>query len=165
MSLVNDAAAGAGTVVVGVDGSEHARVALDRALREASRMGVGVTAVTATTPPDLWAVEVGALAPDLAEVDREVREALQRTVDDAVAAAAADGVDVPAVRLLVGAGAPADVLCRVARDAELLVVGHRGRGALASRLIGSVGLGVVVHATCPVLVVRVPETVPSARAR
>lgn len=158
MNEEQDAAAGAGAVVVGVDGSEHARVALDRALREASARGVGVTAVAATAPPDLWALELGAVAPDLAEIDSEVRAALQKTVDEAVSAAAADGVDVPPVSLVVRGGSPADVLCRVARDAELLVVGHRGRGALASRLIGSVGLGVVVHAPCAVLVVRGTET-------
>jgi nucleotide-binding universal stress UspA family protein len=46
------------------------------------------------------------------------------------------------------------VLSRLSEVAALLVVGHRGRGAVATRLIGSVGLGVVVHAHCPVLVVR-----------
>ena len=157
MSLDRDAAAGAGAVVVGVDGSVHARAALDRALREAATLGVDVVAVTATIPPDLWAMELGAIAPDLAELDREAKAALQGAVDEAVAAARADGVDVPGVRLVVAAGSPADVLCRVGRDAALLVVGHRGRGGLASRLIGSVGLGVVVHATCPVLVVPAPE--------
>jgi nucleotide-binding universal stress UspA family protein len=42
---------------------------------------------------------------------------------------------------------------RFARDADLLVVGHRGRGAVASALLGSVGLRCVLHSTCPVTVV------------
>lgn len=158
MSTEHDAAAGAGTVVVGVDGSPASRVALDRALREGARLAVDVTAVAAYAQPDLWAAEIGSLAPDLAEVGRQVRAALEKTVEEAVAEARDEGVHVPEVRLVVEAGSAADLLCRVAHGAELLVVGHRGRGALATRLIGSVGLGVVVHATCPVLVVRAPES-------
>jgi nucleotide-binding universal stress UspA family protein len=160
MSTEQDAATGAGTVVVGVDGSAGSRVALDRALREGARLAADVTAVAVYAAPDPWAVELGSLAPDLAEVAKEVHAALSRTVDEAVAAAKEEGVHVPEVRLVAAPGSPADVLCRVARDAELLVVGHRGRSELATRLIGSVGLGVVVHATCPVLIVRAPE--PSA---
>ena len=40
------------------------------------------------------------------------------------------------------------------RDADLLVLGHRGRGALRSALLGSVGLQCVMHASVPVTVVR-----------
>lgn len=157
MSAENDAAAGKGAVVVGVDGSEGGCVALDRALREGAHLGVPVTAVMAYDAPDLWAVELGALPLDVAEIGREVRRAAQDTVDAAVATARDEGVAVGEVRTVVGAGSAAELLCRVSRDAELLVVGHRGRGALATRLIGSVGLGVVLHATCPVLVVRPSE--------
>jgi nucleotide-binding universal stress UspA family protein len=46
------------------------------------------------------------------------------------------------------------VLVRESEHADVLVVGHRGRGAAASRLIGSVGLSAVVHAACTVIVVR-----------
>ena len=51
---------------------------------------------------------------------------------------------------------------RAADEADLLVVGHRGRGGLRSVALGSVGLGCVLHAPCPVLVVpmvtvRAPE--------
>ena len=51
-----------------------------------------------------------------------------------------------------------------AENAALLVVGHRGRGGLRSRLLGSVGLAVVLRAPCPVTVVPpsriVEETTP-----
>jgi nucleotide-binding universal stress UspA family protein len=42
----------------------------------------------------------------------------------------------------------------MARDADLLVVGSHGRGALTEMLLGSVGHGCVHHAPCPVVVVR-----------
>ncbi|MFF5225496.1 universal stress protein [Dactylosporangium sp. NPDC000521] len=51
-------------------------------------------------------------------------------------------------------GAPGDVLLAEARTAAMLVVGSQGRGALASALLGSVGVHVATHATGPVAVVR-----------
>jgi hypothetical protein len=46
------------------------------------------------------------------------------------------------------------VLVSESRDADLLVVGHRGRGAFHSTMLGSVGLQCVLHASVPVTVVR-----------
>jgi len=69
-----------------------------------------------------------------------------------------DGV--PETTVHVQCGRPADVLIEVSRRAALLVVGHRGRGPLTSALLGSVGLHCVLHAVCPVTVVRphAPDT-------
>ena len=46
------------------------------------------------------------------------------------------------------------MLVEASEGADLLVLGHRGRGAVRSALLGSVGLHCVLHATCPVTVVR-----------
>jgi nucleotide-binding universal stress UspA family protein len=51
------------------------------------------------------------------------------------------------------AGHPGEVLVDAAKDAELLVVGHRGRGSVRSVLLGSVGLFCVLHAECPITIV------------
>jgi hypothetical protein len=51
-------------------------------------------------------------------------------------------------------GAPGPVLVDAARGADLLVLGHRGRGAVRSALLGSVGLHCALHASCPVTIVR-----------
>jgi nucleotide-binding universal stress UspA family protein len=51
-------------------------------------------------------------------------------------------------------GAPGPVLVDAARVADLLVLGHRGRGVVRSALLGSVGLYCVLHASCPVTTVR-----------
>jgi nucleotide-binding universal stress UspA family protein len=59
-----------------------------------------------------------------------------------------------AVRELVGGGPPAKVLLESARDADLLVIGSRGRGGFASAVLGSVSLACVLHSPCPVLVFR-----------
>ena len=51
---------------------------------------------------------------------------------------------------------PEAALLDAAAGAHLLVVGSRGRGTLASLILGSVSVGVSAHAPCPVVVVR-PE--------
>jgi nucleotide-binding universal stress UspA family protein len=56
-------------------------------------------------------------------------------------------------------GSPASVLLEQAREADLLVVGHRGRGGFVSAVLGSVGLQCVLHRSGPVTVVR-PEKRP-----
>jgi len=51
-------------------------------------------------------------------------------------------------------GGPAEALLAAARDADLLVVGNRGRGNIAAALLGSTSAKVADEAPCPVVVVR-----------
>jgi len=77
---------------------------------------------------------------------------------DAVLAAARTTALRLAPRLVVETGAvpgdPCDVLVAGAEHAELVVVGHRGRGGFTGLLLGSVGERVATHAACSVVVVR-----------
>jgi nucleotide-binding universal stress UspA family protein len=72
---------------------------------------------------------------------------------DALAEVSGLEPDVP-VRPLVAEGVAAEVLLHEARGADLLVVGSRGHGGFASALFGSVSMYCVLHAHCPVLVLR-----------
>lgn len=66
-----------------------------------------------------------------------------------------------AVRPEVLVGSPGAELTRFATPEDVLVVGSRGRGALAGWLLGSTSSHVAHHADCPVVVVRQPDR-PSA---
>lgn len=147
-------AEGTGTVVVGVDGSPEARAALEFALQEAARRGARLQVVAAAQLPEYWAMAYGLVAPPpIAEIVGGVRDAVRKLVDDVVAAAPGPVGTVP-VTVDARAGAPADVLLDAADGADVLVLGHRGRGALRSAVLGSVGLRCVLHAPCPVTIVR-----------
>lgn len=155
MAVQDLKAAATGAVVVGMDDSASARSALHYAIEEARRRQAPVLALTVYNSPSAWAREVSKVL-DEERLVGEVQQAAQRVVDEVVAAERERGLEMPVVRAGIQTGSPADVLCRVSRDATLLVIGDRGRGPIASRLIGSVVLGVVVNARCPVLVIH-PE--------
>jgi nucleotide-binding universal stress UspA family protein len=155
---------GEGLIVVGVDGSEPARIALDFALEEAAQRAARVLlVVTAVQPPEYWALNSGVIvAPSNDQLERLVeaagratRETVAEAIRDAGSTAAAVPVETLAVR-----GNPAKVLLDQAAGADLLVVGHRGRGAIASACLGSVSLQCVLYTNCPVVVVRRTRTSP-----
>jgi len=142
-----------GDVAVGVDGSDGSRAALAYAMDEAARRGVGVHAITAYAGPDVWSTAEG-LVPDAQVLHDAAQREVAGVVDEVSAARRERGLAVPEVRSEVAMGPASTVLLHHARGASVLVVGHRGRGGLASRFIGSVGLSAVIHAECTVVVVR-----------
>lgn len=138
--------AGDGRVVVGIDGSDHSRLAFAHALEAAALRGRAVTTVTT------WNVEVenGVVVtePGSAEwetVDRRYRAMAERTI-----AADRDAHPEIDVTVEVHHGRAADILVDVAQGADLLVVGSRGRGGFRGMLLGSVSQRVLGRATCPV---------------
>ena len=119
--------------------------------------------VTAYQPVLYWPVMFGmAVSTVVPPSPEELAEDAERTARQAVAEASgrvgAAAAAVP-VEVRAAPGSPAEALLGHAAGADLLVVGHRGLGAVASACLGSVGLQCVLHATCPVVVVR-PTTTP-----
>jgi nucleotide-binding universal stress UspA family protein len=156
-----------GLIVVGVDGSRSARRALEFALEEAARWSARVRVVTAFHMPDYWPVTCGMGAsviapPSVEEMADDAERMAQQAVADATVTVGPEARAVP-VEVRVVSGSPAGTLVDQAAEADLLVVGHRGRGGIASACLGSVGLHCVLHATCPVVVVR-DAPVPAEQA-
>lgn len=143
-----------GTVVVGVDGSLGSRTALEFAIDEAARRKARLRVVAAARLPEHTAIGYGLPAPaSHAQIVDDVKATAQRTVDEVVATVPAAAAGVP-IAVVTRVGAPGEVLVEESQSADLLVIGHRGRGRVASAIIGSVGLDCVLHAACPVTVVR-----------
>lgn len=155
-SVPGDPLASDSRIVVGVDGSAHASVALRWALREARLRNARLEVVLAWQPP-MAALPFGAtlsLSTDEAGLDAAARHNLDQAVDEAVGAMDADAPEI--VRTVVP-GAAAMTLIDIASDADLLVVGSHGRTGLRGLVLGSVAHACVQHAACPVVVVRLPE--------
>ena len=140
------------TIVVGVDGSDCGRAALEFAADEAALRGAQLRIVS------IWHVPTTAYGGGFALVVdgsafESFRERTQGIVDEAVAAVKQAQ---PAVECEGKAveGQPAATLLEEGADASLIVVGNRGLGGFASLLVGSVSQQVVHHASCPVVVVR-----------
>jgi nucleotide-binding universal stress UspA family protein len=145
-------------VVVGVDGSPGSRAALEYAMAEAARRGAQLRVVAVVTMPEFWATSYGTYVPPLpGDIVENVRQEAQRFVDE-VAAGRADVAGGIPISVGVRSGRAGEVLVDAAEGADLLVVGHRGRGAVSSVLLGSVGLHCLLHAGCPVTVVPQPRS-------
>jgi nucleotide-binding universal stress UspA family protein len=148
-------------IVVGIDGSPESRAALDHALAESRRRQAPLRVVAAYIYPEYnglgWPYPVLVAPETIADA---TRTAARQMLDEALGACPTP----EPVELVVRAGPAAEVLVEESAGAGLLVVGHRGRGAFASTVLGSVGLRCVLHARCPVTVVRpsIPA-VPAAR--
>lgn len=140
-----------GRIVVGFDGSEHAKQALDWAIGEAVLRQAQLDVVFAWQAPVVVS-PIGLPGPalDLTEFEKEAEQLLDHEVDAALERAAQRPLE---VRRLTIPGGAAHALLELAKDADLLVVGGRGHGGFAALLLGSVSQQVVHHAPCPVAVI------------
>jgi nucleotide-binding universal stress UspA family protein len=140
-------------IVVGVDGSEPSKQALRWAARQAAATEavlevVTTWAVTSTAYPFSMPMPIPAAYDMGPEVERELNEIVQDMRGEF------PGTEFSSV---VTEGRAGPALVAAAADADLLVVGSRGHGAVVGVLLGSVSEYCVTHATCPVVVVRHPK--------
>jgi nucleotide-binding universal stress UspA family protein len=136
-------------IVVGVDGSENSRRALEWAIEEAKIRRAQLTVVSAWQIPNVVLSSTVATAA----YDNDVwKGAATETLDTMLQAVDSDDPSAGLDRRVVE-GPPAKVLLDVAKGADLIVVGSRGRGGFAGLLLGSVSQQVAHHADCPLVIV------------
>jgi len=138
-----------GPVVVGADGSHASQAAVQFAFREAALRDIPVLAVCA-----------------LADAPAVLGGARQMEADFGEAMTTLEKQD-PAVMVLrqVAAGSPREALLTAAKDAQLLVVGTRGRGGMDAMNLGSIAQAMLQYAPCPVAVIRPFTAEPAVPAR
>jgi len=136
-------------VVVGVDGSDPSVAALSWASRYGAATGATVRAVRVWHYPTAAGLPPGKTPePVETEVEGWVRDELSEAVTKAKPDSSAR------VETKIVYGHPAQALIDESRGESLLVLGHRGHGAFAEALTGSIVIHCVNHAACPVVVVR-----------
>src|SRR3954471_2516321 len=140
-------------IVVGVDGSDSSRAALEWAYDEAAHHGAVLTVVNAWHPPTL------PMAPPYGHLPPEGYESQPRTeameLLDQFTSALVPKTPAVDVRTAVAEGKnPAEVLIDRSAEADLVVVGSRGHGGFLGMLLGSVSQHLATHANCPVVIVR-----------
>ena len=137
-------------VVVGVDGSAPSHEALRWAIDEAGRRGVELDVVHGFGYQHIASPFEAVPQPEPEQARATSLAMIEPMVQDALRLAP---LAPPRVEVLPVATGAADAILDRSADADLLVVGSRGRGGL-HRLLGSVSQQCVHRATCPIVVVR-----------
>jgi nucleotide-binding universal stress UspA family protein len=142
------------SIVCGVDASPDSQAALQVAARLAQQLNLRLIAAHVAEPahvPYAAAAPFGGMAGRnalLEEVESH-QDVAERLLEQVLVSAGLDAERRTAL------GVPAEQLAEIADevDAELIVVGSRGRGAFKSAFLGSVSNSLVGVARCPVLIV------------
>jgi nucleotide-binding universal stress UspA family protein len=138
-------------IIVAVDGSDAGQRALRFAADIARRFGSKLTLLN-VLPPQPFPLPLDAYGAALKEIEEGERAFSQKLLSDA--AMRLEEPDVPMDKLVLH-GKPAEGIAEAAKgaDVDLVVVGSRGRGAVARTLLGSVSDRLVHICPKPILIV------------
>lgn len=145
-------------ILIAYDGSDGAKAAIEAASRLFPGRAAEIVSiwhsVASAASASLVAVPPNVAAGGAHELDRESEQKASTLADEGAAAAKQAGLDVTGAAVVCRGQVWATII-KVAeeRDADAIVVGSRGRSAVASALLGSVANGVVHHSTRPVVVI------------
>jgi nucleotide-binding universal stress UspA family protein len=147
-----------GPMIVGYDGSDGSRLALEAAGRLLlPREAIVETVWTPYTPVAAGGVAgapTAVITRAAEEIDREIATGARRTAEEGVRLGAARGLEVRA-QPVEASGSVWRMLIHSAREhrAAVLVVGSRGRSAAGAAVLGSVSTGLIHHTPVAVMVV------------
>ena len=144
------AAASDGPVVVGVDGSAAGSHAVELAFEQAAARGCPMVALRAfRRPVPPWGADI---APSILKLEEHIaaeRQTLGELLDPW-----RDKYPQVEVDEVISRRDAAHALVDASQTARLVVVGSRGLGSLTGTMLGSVGLQLLHHADCPVMIAR-----------
>ena len=139
-------------ILVGIDGSDHSRKALEWAVHEAGVRGTSLTVLAVhQVAANHWTGD-----PETYPQDRPETETVRQAAEDAVQKVVSQAGEPAPTSVTVRAvtGVAAHELVSASGDADLVVVGSRGGGGFARMVLGSVSSQVASHAAAPVVVIR-----------
>ena len=141
------------TIVVALDGSDPSKHALSVACDLAGRLEAEIHLVH-SPQIETMLVAHGYMVADIPVTPERVADAGKDVMEAAVATVRDAGL-VPASETI-GRGDPTDDILEIAKlqDADLIVMGRRGLGSVASLFLGSVSLKVSQGASCSILTVQ-----------
>jgi nucleotide-binding universal stress UspA family protein len=142
-----------GSIVVAVDGSEHAARAVRWAVEQAGLEQRPLVVVNAAGEGDVRAAAWAEAAGSYPHGPSDILHGSRAIVDEAVELARSLRSDLTIVSMPV-VGDPRQVLVDLSSSAYLMVMGSRGRGTFRSLILGSVSAAVSKHAACPVVICR-----------
>ncbi len=148
-------------IVIAVDGSEISRDLAEYAFHYAHREGgVELIFLHVLEPPNLSGFESGQLVANLPSEEERKNQALSTIEARLRDAKQTFPFEIPHVTVAVEYGAPYKEIVDFAkaRDADMIMIGHRGLSNLKRFFIGSVAAKVVAHAPCSVYVLRPKES-------
>ena len=139
-------------ILVGIDGSDNSRKALEWAVREAGVRGTSLTVLAVhQVATNYWTGN-----PEKHVQDQPETEAVRLAAEDAVQKAMGQvGEPAPtSVTVRAVSGVAAHELVNASADADLVVVGSHGGGGFLRKALGSTTNQVTSHAQSPVVVIR-----------
>ncbi|MBM6699798.1 universal stress protein [Bifidobacterium pullorum subsp. saeculare] len=142
--MINDKA-----ILVGVDGSNASYKATWWAANYAKHAGLTLQIVCAYSLPSYAAVSFDATYTAMGD-DNAAHSDAQEILSKAKAIADEQGVE---AATLIVTGDPASVFVELSRNYNLIVIGNRGKGGLAERLLGTTSSSLPAYAYCPIVVV------------
>ena len=142
--MINDKA-----ILVGVDGSHASYKATWWAANYAKHAGLTLQIVCAYSLPSYAAVSFDATYTAMGD-DNAAPSDAQEILSKAKAIADEQGVE---ATTLIVTGDPASVFVELSRNYNLIVIGNRGKGGLAERLLGTTSSSLPAYAYCPIVVV------------
>ncbi|MBW3083618.1 universal stress protein [Bifidobacterium phasiani] len=142
--MINDKA-----ILVGVDGSHASYKATWWAANYAKHAGLTLQIVCAYSLPSYAAVSFDATYTAMGD-DNAAHSDAQEILSKAKAIADEQGVE---AATLIVTGDPSSVFVELSRNYNLIVIGNRGKGGLAERLLGTTSSSLPAYAYCPIVVV------------
>ncbi|MGC8718579.1 MAG: universal stress protein [Thermodesulforhabdaceae bacterium] len=145
-------------ILIPVDFSENSQKAVSYGMFLAKTYGASVYMMHVISQRIVDAIHelsIKGYKGDFVEIMKEVRQDREKEMKALVASSSADNVQ---VEFVLKEGRPGNEIVDTAKELgiDLIVIGHQGRSALGSLLLGSVAQYVVNHTPCPILVIPAP---------